>query len=79
MDFAVPVDQRVKIKECDKRDKYFNLARDLRKLGNIRGTMILIVIEMFRMIPNVLERGRIELEIRGRIESIKSKAFFTSG
>ena len=31
VDFAVPADHRVKIKESKKRDKYLNLARELKK------------------------------------------------
>ena len=31
MDFDVPADNRVKIKENDKRGKYLNLARELKK------------------------------------------------
>ena len=31
VDFAVPVDHRIKLKECEKRDKYFDLARELKK------------------------------------------------
>ena len=30
--FAVQVDHRVKLKECEKRDKYLELARELKKL-----------------------------------------------
>ena len=30
-DFAVPAEHRVKLKEYEKRDKYFNLARKLKK------------------------------------------------
>ena len=29
--FVVPTDQRVKLKECEKRDKYIDLARELKK------------------------------------------------
>ena len=32
VDFAVPADHRVKNKESKKWDKYFDLARELRKL-----------------------------------------------
>ena len=32
VDFAVLVDQRMKIKESDKRDKYLDLARELEML-----------------------------------------------
>ena len=31
-DFAVLADHRIKLKECEKKDKYFNLARELKKL-----------------------------------------------
>ena len=29
--FAVPADHRIKLKECKKRDKYLDLARELNK------------------------------------------------
>ena len=32
VDFAVPVDHRIKLKESEKKDKYFDLARELKKL-----------------------------------------------
>ena len=31
VDFAVPADQRIKLKECEKRDKYLDLSRELKK------------------------------------------------
>ena len=31
MDFAVPVDLRVKLKDSEKKDKYLDLARELTK------------------------------------------------
>ena len=31
MHFAVLADHRVKLKECKKKDKYLNLARELKK------------------------------------------------
>ena len=31
MDFAIPADHRVKLKESEKRDKYVDLARELKK------------------------------------------------
>ena len=30
--FAVPADHRIKLKECEKKDKYLDLARELKKL-----------------------------------------------
>ena len=31
IEFAVPVDHRIKLKECEKKDKYLDLARELKK------------------------------------------------
>ena len=40
VDFAVPADHRVKIKENENRDKYLNIARELKKkLWNMKVTM----------------------------------------
>ena len=33
VDFAVPADQRVKLKEIEKKDKYLDLARELKNCG----------------------------------------------
>ena len=47
VDFAVSADHRIKLKECEKRDKYLDLARELKKLWNMKVTIILIVIGAF--------------------------------
>ena len=31
VDFAIPADHRIKLEECEKRDKYLDLARELKK------------------------------------------------
>ena len=31
VDFAVPADHRIKLKECEKKDKYLDFARELKK------------------------------------------------
>ena len=36
MDFTVPADDRVKLKETEKKDKYQDLARELEKLWNAK-------------------------------------------
>ena len=33
VDFAVPADHRIKLKECEKRGKYLDLARELKNYG----------------------------------------------
>ena len=38
--FAVPADHRIKLKECKKKDKYLDLARELKKLWNMQVTII---------------------------------------
>ena len=40
VDFAVPADHRIKLKECEKKDKYLDLARELKKLWNMKVTTI---------------------------------------
>ena len=58
------------MKEIEKRDKYLDFACELKKLGNIQLTMIVIIVSMLAIILKVLERRLEELEIRGRIETI---------
>ena len=47
VDFAIPVDARIKLKESEKKDKYVDLARELKKLWNMEVTIIPIVIGEF--------------------------------
>ena len=44
VDFTVPADHRIKLKECEKKDKYLDLDRELKKLWNMQVTIISIVI-----------------------------------
>ena len=37
MDFAVPDDYRIKLKECEKKDKYLDLARELKEIMEHEG------------------------------------------
>ena len=34
VDFALPPDHRIKLKECEKKDKYLDLSRELKNLWN---------------------------------------------
>ena len=36
IDFALPADRRIKLKECEKKDKYLDLARELKIYGTCR-------------------------------------------
>ena len=44
VDFAVLDDHRIKLKECEKKDKYLDFARELKKLWNMKVTIVPIVI-----------------------------------
>ena len=65
MDFPVPADHRIKPKECEKKDKYLGLARELKKLWNMQGTVILIVIGAFGTVTKGLLKGLDFLEVGG--------------
>ena len=65
MDFAVSADYRVKLKESEKKDKYLDLARELKKLWNIEVAFIPIVIGALGTVTKELIKGLEDLEIRG--------------
>ena len=69
VDFAVPDDYRVKLKECEKKDKYLDLARELKKLWNMQVTSIPIVIGAFGTVTKGLLKGLEDLEVGGRVET----------
>ena len=75
VDFAVPADHRIKLKECEKRDKYLDLARELKKLWNMKVTIILTVIGAFGTVTKGLLKGLEDLEVGGRVETIQTTAF----
>ena len=74
MDFAVLGDHRVKLKECEKRDNYLDLARELKKLWNMKVTIISIVIGAFGTVTKGLLKGLEDLEVGGRVETIQTTA-----
>ena len=70
-DFAIPADNRLKLKECEKKDKYLDLARELKKLWNMKVTIIPIVIAAFGTVTKGLLKGLEDLEVGGRVETFK--------
>ena len=70
--FAVPADQRVKLKESEKKHKYLDLVRELNKLWNIKVTVIQIVIGALGTVTKGLVQGLENLEIRGRVGTIQT-------
>ena len=57
MVFAVPADHRIKLKEYKKKDKYLDLARELKKLWNMKVTIVPIVIGAFGTVTKGLSKG----------------------
>ena len=74
VDFAVPVDHRIKLKESEKKDKYLDLARELKKLWNMKVTIVLIVTGALGTITKGLLKGLEDLEVGGRVGAIQTTA-----
>ena len=72
VDFAVPADHRIKLKECEKNDNYLDLARELKKLWNMQVIIIPIVIGAFGTVTKGLLKGLEDLEVGGRVETIQT-------
>ena len=69
VDFAVPADHRIKLKEWEKRNKYLDLARELKNLWNMKVTIIPIVTGAFFTVTKGLLKGLEDLEVGGIIEN----------
>ena len=72
VDFAVPSDYRIKLKECEKKDMYLDHARELKKLWIMQVTMISIVIGAFAVVTKRLLKRLEDLEVGGRVEPIQT-------
>ena len=70
--FAVPADLRIKLKECEKKDKYPDLASELKELWNMQVTIILIVIGVFGTVTKGLLKELEDLEVGGRVDTIQT-------
>ena len=74
VDFAIPGDHRINLKESEKKDKYLDLARELKKLWNMKVTIVPIVIGTLGTVAKGLLKGLEDLEVGGRVETIQSTA-----
>ena len=79
VDFAVPANHRINLKECAKKDKYLDLARELKKLWNMKVTIVPIVIGAFGTITKGLLKGLEDLEVGGRVETIQNDSIAENG
>ena len=78
MDLTLPANHRVKmkkktkqkIKQNKKKDKYLDLTRKLKKMWNMKMTVIPIVICALDTVTKGLVHGLEILKITGRVETI---------
>ena len=70
MDFAVPADYKVKLKECEKRE--------LKKMWNMKVTIIPIVIGSRGTVTKGLAQGIENLEITGKVKTIQTTSLLRS-
>ena len=57
MSFVILVDHKVKLKECGKKNKDLNFIRVLKKIWNMKVTVIPMVIGTLGTIPKGLLKG----------------------
>ena len=70
VDLVVPADHSVKWNASGKKDKYLDLARELKKVWNMKVTIIPIVIGALGTVTKGLIKRLEDLEIRGRVKTI---------
>ena len=74
MDFAVPADHGVRLKESEKKDTFLELPKELKNLWNMKMIFILIVIGFLCTFTKELIQGLEDLKIAGRVETIQTTA-----
>ena len=74
IDFAVPYDSRVEQKELEKKEKYQDLARELKKIWNMKATVTPVVIGALGAIPKKLKKGLQDLGIETKIVELQKSA-----
>ena len=72
VDFALAADHRVKLKENEKKDKYLDFAREMKKLWNMKVTFVPFVIGALGTVTKGLIKELEDLDIRGRVEAIQT-------
>ena len=70
--FAALADHRVKLKESEKKDKNLDLAREQKKLWNMKVTVIpIVIVALAKVTKGVMQRLE-DLDIRRRVEVIQT-------
>ena len=66
------------MKENEKKAKYLSLARELKKLWNMKMTVISIIIRALGTVTKGLIKGLEDFEIRERVKTIQTTALLRS-
>ena len=66
------MDQRINLKESERKDKYLDLARELKNLWNMKVTIVPIAIGPLGTVTKGLLKGPEDLEVGGRVETIQT-------
>ena len=72
VDFVVSADHRIKLKECEKKNKYLDLSRELKKKTMKHGDTYTNCKCCVWIITKGLFKGLEELEVGGRVETIQT-------
>ena len=67
-----------RLKKSENKDKYMDLARELKKLWNMKVMIIPIVIGDLGTVTKGLVQGLEDLEIMGRVETVQTTALLRS-
>ena len=72
-------DHKIKLKECENKDKYLDLARELKKkLWNVNVTIMPIVIDTFGTVTKWLLKGLEDMEVGGLVGTIQKTLLRTA-
>ena len=74
INFAVPADHRIKLKECEKKDKYLDFARELKKNYGTWKWRLYKLFGAFGTVTKGLLKDLEDLEVRGQLETIQTTA-----
>ena len=66
------------MKESEKKDKYLDLARELKELWNMKVTIIPIVIVALGTVTEGIIKGLEDLEITERVKTIQTTTLLRS-
>ena len=77
MNFVVPADYKIELKENEKKDKYLDLVRELKKKKK-QTVEHESVIGTFGIVTKWFLQGLEDFEIRGRVEIIQITALLKS-